>query len=212
MRMRLTAKRLSLLLSLLVALTVIVPSTLAYVVERTGTLHNRFEPVGGTAPIHAQVEVEITKKIRSMGDELIGPKGFRFRLVDTDSGEEFVFTSDQFGKAKGLLSFNALEDADQTYSFRLFEINDQAEDIVYDKNVFNVSIFVKQDPITRQLLPQVTVDGKPAKRIEASFTNVYAPSALPPLTGDDFHFVLCILLMAASAAFAVQLVRKPKQM
>lgn len=212
MHARWNVKRLSLILAVLVALTVVVPATLAYVVERTGTLYNTFQPVGGTDPIYATVEVDITKTVRSMGNQLISPEGFRFHLVDTQSGETFEFVSDAFGKAAGTLAFNALEDADKTYTFRLYEVNDGMKDMRYDKKVHTVTIFVEQDVQTRQLRPQIAVDSVSMDTIAVAFTNVYAPAHLPPLTGDDFHFTLCVALMLTSAAFAVQLLRKPKKM
>lgn len=211
LRTRWTAKRLAMLLSVLVALTVIVPTTLAYVVERTSTIYNTFSPVGGTDPISAQVEVDITKTVKSKTNKVVSPEGFRFCLVD-DNGDEYVLTSDAFGKAATTLVFTALDDADQTYHYRLYEIKDGAQHMVYDKTVYDVSIFVKQDPQTRQLLPEVTVNGELVESIAVSFRNVYAPPVLPPPTGDHFQLALCMALMLMSALFAVQLMRKPKEM
>jgi len=184
----------ALLLCALLAAFMTVSSSLAYLTARTGTLKNTF--CVDVAAEAVRVPVHVRKKVTSLHSRTISPEGFRFAL-ESEDGETITLAADRDGLASAELVFT-LADLGKTHTYRLYEIDDGRENVIYSEAEYVIEIDVYVDS-GRQIAAAARVNGMPAERIEAQFENVFAIAALPP-TGDSACIGVHALLLAASAA------------
>lgn len=171
------------------------PDTLAYIAASSNTVRNTFR-VDYVPPTPAAVELRVHKTVRSLGEEGIGPEGFRFFLSRED-GEEVILTSGADGYASATLTFSA-EDAGKTFTYRLSEIDDGREHITYSDAVHTIRIALTVDAQNR-VVPKMTMDGVNVTRLQAEFVNVYDPVEVPD-TGDGAQLGLYAALMLLGLA------------
>ena len=158
-------------------------------------------------PAQITVELPIEKTVQSLTEQTIGPEGFKFQLVDENGKQLGTVESDKQGKAKFSLVFQA-EDIGRTFKAVVSEIDTKKTGVVYSLNKYAVEITISQAD-SGELVPTVTIDGKPAAAMQ--FVNVYEP-AVSPVTGDGFYSMLFISLMILSSfGLAAVIVSKKKE-
>jgi len=198
MKLRHSWGRLALLLSLVGALVVAVPATLAFVTVQTPSIINTFGapdlPAGD-----AVVDVAVVKTITSSGKETIGPGSFHFLLTNADTGDEHILTTDVTGRAAVRLAFYE-EELGKTYRFTLAEVNDKREGVTYSEQVYKLEVTLALDD-AKLLTPLCTLDGQAVTKVVAEFENLYTPAVSPvPPTGDRMNLWLCVALLLACGA------------
>jgi len=200
-------RRKGLLLALVFGVAVIivgvVPSTLAYIMAKSDTMVNTFtapyfQPDGDSALI------AVHKTVDNMGFKTIGPEGFHFALYDEAKDETIYMTTDETGYASVLIPFS---DADigKSYTYRLSEVNDGREEVTYSEVVYTVTISVTVNT-ENDIVTELMLDGQPVRQIVAEFENVYGSAELPH-TGDDSRIALYALLLLASCAGIIVLIK-----
>lgn len=190
--------RLTLLLSLVAALVVAVPVTLAFVTVQTPAIINTFGapdlPAGD-----AVVDVAVVKTVTSSGKDAIGPGSFHFLLKNTDTGDEHVMTTDVNGQALVRLAFYE-EELGKTYRFTITEVNDAREGVTYSEQVYELEVTLALDD-AGLLMPLCTLNGEQVSRVVAEFENLYtAPVSPVPPTGDSMNLWLCVFVLLACGA------------
>lgn len=175
------------------------------------------------------IVVNIRKTVKLLGEESIGPEGFRFALTDADDPDNVtVYTTDAGGSASFRLSFTT-EDIGKTFTYTLAEENDGREHVLYDDTVYELVIQVtegedgsavallngeKTDSFTAafeneygiSVTPVPTATPEPSATPETSATPVPTATASPsdmPQTGDENPIVLYIVILVVLAAALV---------
>jgi len=130
-------------------------------------------------PENIAVTVNVEKLLENKTDEVMGLKGFKFKLTG-DNIDEQVLVTDTDGKASFVLEYT-LADKDKTYNYKLTEIDTAIEGMVYDESVVDASVKVTlgEDDI---LKAEIMLGGEKAEAITAIFKNVYEGKPEPPLT------------------------------
>lgn len=189
--------RIKLALLLCAAITIVSAATpsLAYIAARSNTLRNSFR-VEYLPPQDIQVPVMIQKSMINLSDEDVGPGGFAFRLTNTDTGESKVALTSAEGWATMYLPFTA-EDVGKTYYYRLNELNNKRENVIYDETVYDISITLLLNEM-HEMSAELTLDGQPVAEIVAEYENkYYVPIPLPD-TGDQAHPLLWMAMLILS--------------
>lgn len=205
MNIRRSMLMLALLFSVAAVAGNFVPATLAHITAQSNTLVNTFD-APCLSPDEVQVQVTVHKTVHNVGTERISPNGFRFKLESNQSSIPFVMTVDASGYASVTLSFSEA-DLGKTYTYRLSEINDQRENVIYSKQVYTIRLTPEVNA-DNQIVVAATVDGVPVENIVAAFENIYSAGSNVPLTGDNAHPLMYALLMVLSGAGMIALKRK----
>lgn len=201
--------RLWIKLALLVcaAITVVSAShtSLAYITANSNTLHNSFRVVY-LPPQDISVPVRIQKSMVNLSEDEVGPGGFEFHLVNSDTGAATVATSSDDGWATMQLTFTA-EDVDKTYRYRLYELNAGRENVTYDETVYDISIqlLLNED---HEMYAVLTMNGTPVTEIVAQYENQYYVAVVPPDTGDNNHPLLWLVMLILSGTGLIVMGKK----
>ena len=184
------------LLTVVTASAVVLPSTLAYITGRANTVHNTFR-VEYLPPQSITVPVRVYKTVYSMGSEDMSPGGFSFRMVNLDTGNVTSMTSFTDGLATAELTFTA-DDVGKTYTYRLYELDGGREDMIYDDTLYDVTISLELDE-QHEMVAVITMDSKPVQEIVAHFANYYNANDIP-ITGDQNQPTLWLAVLLLSCA------------
>lgn len=187
---------LAVLLTVVTASAVVLPSTLAYITGRANTVHNTFR-VEYLPPQSITVPVRVYKTVYSMGSEDMSPGGFSFRMVNLDTGDVTAMTSFTDGLATAELTFTA-DDVGKTYTYRLYELDGGREDMIYDDTLYDVTISLELDE-QHEMVAVITMDGEPVQEIVAHFANYYNANDIP-ITGDQNQPTLWLAVLLLSCA------------
>ncbi len=130
------------------------------------------------------VQLLVNKTVVNVSDEQISPEGFRFLLENLLTGEKVTAISDKDGKTGFSL---VLTDADigKTLSYKLTEINDGAEAVIYSQAEYLVEIAVGLSE-DNKLLADIRVNGVQTEAVVVEFVNVYDSTILDPPDVPDF--------------------------
>lgn len=125
----------------------------------------------------AEVSVTINKTVKNIGAATIGPGGFEFVLEDVVSHNKLVTETDDEGEAAFRLEFTEA-DADQTYTYALYERDTGIEGVTYSEACYEVVVAVTKDAVNNKMVAAVTLDGATVDEVEVDFENEYfMPSA-----------------------------------
>lgn len=148
-------------------------------------------------PEAIEVAVAVKKLLENNTDETMGLTGFKFKLTG-DNIVEQTLTTDAEGNASFVLKYT-LGDKDQTYSYKLTEIDTEIEGMTYDESeaTASVKILLGDDGVLRA---EVTQNNQTVDKITASFKNVYNGPEDPdsPKTGDITQLPLWICMLFVS--------------
>jgi len=167
-----------------------------------------------------EIPLTITKILAGAEKSPYGLDGFRFKLVDRDTDSEEIEATTEAGYARYYLDFDR-NDIDNTYSYRLSEINDEWEGVTYSKESYDIKIKILETE-KGDLTAEIYIDGKlqEGAAIDVSFENIYGdgndpviiePSApdeeeeTPPPTGDTNNWLKPLLTALVSAVILVLL-------
>ena len=195
-----------LILLVCVAVTIVSapPSSLAYMAASSNTLHNAFRVVY-LPPQDIAVPVRIQKTMLNLSNEEIGPGGFEFYLINTETGEALSAVSDDNGSTAIYLIFTA-DDAGKTYRYRLYELNTGRTNVTYDETVYDIDITLSLNEV-HELSAELTVNGSHVTEIVAVYENkYYVPIALPD-TGDPARPVLWLAMLILSGTGLIMIKR-----
>ena len=197
---------LALLLAAYLVLGFCVPTSLAYIATESGLMVNAFSATEFELDA-AKVEVCLNKVVTPTGLDSIGPEGFFFNLTCDETGESLQMITDKNGKASAMLTFTQ-EHLNQTYIYRLSEINDGRAHVDYSEKVYEIAVSVALDA-NRNIVLSLKMDGEPVPQVDALFQNIYVSQIVLPDTGDDSCLLLYVSLLLLSGA-ALALLRKRK--
>ncbi len=156
--------------------------------------NNTFTP----RPDDIPVTLDIIKTVVNKGLATITPEGFQFLLELEGLEEGITVTSDENGKASFTLTFTE-DDIDNTYTFRLTELNGGEKNVTYStaEYIIVISISLGQN---NKLVASITQDTVPVEAVVVEFINEYdyTPPAGPP-TGDNSNLYLPYALLTLSA-------------
>ena len=189
--------KLALLVCVAVTIVFAPPSSLAYMAANSNTLHNTFRVVY-LPPQDIIVPVRIQKSMVNLSDEEIGPGGFDFHLVNTDTQENIVATSADDGSASMNLTFTA-DDVGKTYHYRLYELNTGRENMTYDETIYDISISLMLNE-RHEMSAVLAVNGTPVTEIVAEYENKYYVPVPLPDTGDPARLMLWTAMLILSGA------------
>lgn len=196
MKLRHPWGKLCVLLSLVLALGVAVPATLAYVTVKTPSLVNVFTadvpPAGAVS-----VPVRVHKTILAAGSQTIGPEGFTFRLTEAETGASQTFQTNTTGYGALTLAYTP-EDAGKTFVYLLTEVDDGREHVTYSDLVYRLTVSPAVD--AGVLAAALSVNDEPVREIIAEFENIYAPTTDVPSTGDHAPLMAWMLVLLLSGA------------
>jgi len=113
-----------------------------------------------------------------------------------ETGESLKMTTDAQGKASAMLAFTQ-DHLNQTYTYRLSEINDGRARVDYSEKIYEIAVAVDLDA-NRNIVVSLKMDGEPVQQIDALFQNIYVSQINLPDTGDDSCLMLYIALLLAS--------------
>ncbi|MBE5801325.1 MAG: LPXTG cell wall anchor domain-containing protein [Clostridiales bacterium] len=204
MKIRHLWRVLALLLCVVAAVATGLPSTVAYIADRTNTIHNIFR-VEYLPPQDISVPVRVHKTVLSMSDEEISPAGFVFHLMNKDTGVITEMTSLSDGWATVNLPFTA-EDVGKNFCYHLYELNDGQKYIIYDDSVYDICITLKLDA-HHEIVAEFTLNGESTTEIVAEFENICDYYDIPN-TGDHAWPLLWTALLLLSSMGLVLLYRK----
>lgn len=195
---------LAVLLCIVTAAAIVLPTSLAYIAAHSNTLHNTFR-VEYLPPADILVPVSVHKTVLCMGDEEISPGGFSFRLMNLNTGEITAMTTFTDGWATVELPFTA-EDVGQTYQFRLYELDTDRPFVTFDETIYDISISLVLNEV-HEMSAELTMNGAPVTDIVAEFVNLYEPVEIPD-TGDHQQPLLWLALLGISGTALALLIRK----
>lgn len=150
-------------------------------------------------PAALPVPIEIQKTVVTTGTETIGPEGFIFQLENMTLGGILTAVSDENGKAVFVLNFTA-EDIGKIYTYKLTEVNDGREDVIYSDVAYNITIAITRSD-SNTLLATITNNGVAVETVIAEFENIYDPQPDPDPDPDptgDPGLLLWIAMLAVS--------------
>ena len=179
------------------------PSTVAYIADNANTVRNTFR-VEYLPPKDIAVPLRVHKTVECMGEDVIGPEGFSFRLENVDNGEKVTLSAQADGWATTNLTFTA-DDVGKTYRYRLLEINGGREFVTYDETVYDMTIALRLNE-QHEMFALLTMDGTEVDALAAEFVNLYQVMDIPD-TGDSAQPMLWLAMLAISAAGLVLLRR-----
>lgn len=172
------------------------PSTVAYIADSANTVRNTFR-VEYLPPKDITVPLRVHKTVECMGEDVIGPAGFSFRLENVDTGKAVTLSSQADGWATTSLTFTA-DDVGKTYHYRLLEINGGREFVTYDERVYDITIALRLNE-RHEMSALLTVDGAEVDALTAEFVNLYQVMNIPD-TGDSAQPILWLAMLMISAA------------
>lgn len=199
---------LPLLFCAVIVMASVTPSSLAYLVARSNTLHNTFripyippeeppeELPEEQPPEDISVPVRVQKSMVNFSEQEIGLDGFEFHLIDAETGEFRIMTSDEEGRAALDMTFTAA-DVGKTYHYRLGEVNTGRENVIYDGTIYDISITLVLSE-QREIIAEITIDGSAVTEIAAEFVNKYIVPAPTPDTGDHAQLMLWLVMSVLS--------------
>ncbi len=179
------------------------PSTVAYIADNANTVRNTFR-VEYLPPMDITVPLRVHKTVECMGEDVIGPAGFSFRLENVDNGEKVTLSAQADGWATTNLTFTA-DDVGKTYRYRLLEINGGREFVTYDERVYDITVALRLNE-RHELSALLTMDGAEVEALTAEFVNLYQVMDIPD-TGDSAQPLLWLAMLVISAAGLVMLRR-----
>jgi len=190
---------------LIAACATALPITLAFVMEQTPPVVNTFVP-DPNALTDLYVNIVAKKTVINSGDKAIGPEAFHFQLIDIETGETRLATSDKNGMAVFGLDFSGVDSGEHHYT--LSEIDDGRKGVTYSKQVYNVSVLI--DEVNEKPAAYVYLNGVNVTSCVAAFENIYnGGGGEQPDTGDETELLLYGLIMLVGlAAAAVILLRR----
>lgn len=177
------------------------PGTLAIVTDHTAPIVNTFCP-DEIACAEGEVDVQVLKTMRNLGEKTLSPQGFQFVLTNVKTGETATATTGANGKAAFHLSFHA-DDAG-SHLYRLTEVKGTVPGVTYSELSYTVRVDVT---LTDALNIAVYLDGEKTSRPQARFENLYDSSAAPE-TGDAAPLLGYALALLAGLAGVCLLIRK----
>ena len=207
MNIRKPALVLAILFSVALVVGFMAPATLAYIANRTGSVVNTFDSPHFT-PDDSSVLISLKKTVHSIGLTSIGPEGFQFLLEGKNNEERIVLITDQNGEAGVILPFSEA-DAGKTYIYRLSEINDARENVVYSDQEYEIAITVEVNT-DNKVVASATLDGAPMKEIAVAYQNTYFGVVPPPPTGDSQYPVLYLAVVLLSGGAIAMLLKQRK--
>ncbi len=149
---------------------------------------NRYTP----KPADVTAEISVNKIVENLGQEIMGPEGFRFNL---EGREVLSAVSDEMGKVSFLLTFTE-EDIGKTLEFRLSEANDGRQFVTYDERVYVFRFTVGLDE-NNSLTLSIEKDGTEVSKAEAEFVNIFEDIDNPG-TGEAGSLGLWLALLFVS--------------
>lgn len=160
-------------------------------------------------PADLPLTFQVSKTVKNIGKETIGPEGFTFVLEESaDSKIEAI--TDKDGKA--VFQLKATEDMiGETFKLKLYEKNDGKAHVTYSTAVHEITVTIRLGS-DNKLVADLTVDGKATEQVNVAFENVY-DYTIPatPHTGDSTPVVLLFSLLAVSGmALAAAVVFRKK--
>lgn len=142
------------------------------------TFKNKFTEPDIPEPEAIEIPINVIKSVKSVGTGSIGPENFKFALENISTNERFILTSDE----DGLFGFNVKftsDDIGKTINYRLSEINDDREDIVYSNKVYDIK-FVVALGADNKLVVTKYCNGVIVKDINVAFENIYSGESTIP--------------------------------
>lgn len=190
-----------------VAVTVVFapPFSLAYITARSNTLHNTFRVVY-QEPQDISVPIVIQKSVVNLCEREIGPGGFKFELVNTETGAAASASSAKDGTAEFNMGFTSA-DLGKTYHYKLYEVNTAREYVAYDETVYDISIKLVLNEM-HEMSAELTLNGVPVMNIIVGFENQYYDPTPLPDTGDPNHPLLWTAMLMISAAGLIVIKKK----
>ncbi len=173
------------------------------------TFNNTFIPVV-SEPDDITVNIGVNKTVKNIGVSSIGPDGFAFVLENITSGEKKALKSDENGKAVFVLPFTAT-DVGNTYTYKLFEIDNGITGVTYDTKVYDISIAVTLS-CDNKLVSTITMDGETVNDVIARFENTYyTDHTSAPTTEDNSNITFWFIIMIISGTTCIVLVLLDKR-
>ncbi len=166
-------------------------------------------------PDDITVDFNIVKTVINNGNEQIGPNGFKFLLDSLSDGvADTTVSTDENGKAKFTLSFTE-DDIGNTYTYKLSEINDAKEDVIYSDDIYTITVAITLND-NNELVATLTNNGKAVTDVVAEFENIYDNTPdVPevPKTGDNANLQLWFILLFVSSGGVIttSVTRKKKK-
>jgi len=182
-----------------------VPFTLAYVTATTSQYLNSFLP-DPLALLDGGTIIRIEKTISNLGKSSIGPEGFQFELINTQTQERVCVTTDENGQAHFLLSYS-IEDAGM-HRYLLREVDDHRPGVTYSPLQYEVEIQVQGQGEALEI--RTLVNGQPVQECLARFENIYDSGSIPE-TGDQGMVWLYLGLFLCSSVCLMFLLSKKKK-
>ena len=142
------------------------------------TFKNKFTAPDIPVPDDIEVPINVIKSVKNVGTGSIGPENFKFILENVDTNERFILTSDE----DGLFDFNikfTSDDIGKTFNYKLSEVNDGREGVVYSDKVYDIKFFVTLSK-ENKLLVTTYCNGVIVKDINAEFENIYRGEPTDP--------------------------------
>lgn len=199
--------KLALLLAVAALIGFVLPTTFAYIAAQSNVIVNTF--AAPDLPLReTSVSVRVHKTVRNIGEEKIGPEGFRFLLENTSGGESYILTTGTNGFASIELPFNE-EDLGKPHTYRLTEIDDERENVSYSDEVYTIRVHLYIN-VDGQLIASTSVNDVPTTQIVAEFVNVHTDMQIPD-TGDDASLMLYAVMMLLGGAGLFLLLRRKNQ-
>lgn len=161
----------------------------------------RFENTYTPKPEDITVDIDVLKTVKNVGSEKIGPENFTFVLEkDGNADDKLEKRTDADGKASFTLTFTE-DDIDETYTYKLYEKDEDRENVQYSKAVYDVTVAISLNE-DNELVAELKVGDDTVDTIEASFENVYdyTPPTNIPDTGIYENFELLLALFFVSGA------------
>lgn len=142
------------------------------------TFRNQFLSPSTPEPEAIEVPVTVIKTVTNIGTENIGPENFEFLLENIGADERFILTSDEDGLSKFNIKFTS-DDIGKTFNYRLSEVDDGREGVVYSDKVYNIKFAVTLGA-DNKLLVTMYCNGVIVKEINAEFENTYRSEPTVP--------------------------------
>ena len=148
-------------------------------------------------PADLPITVQVSKTVKNIGKETIGPEGFTF-VLEENTDAKVEATTDESGKA--VFNLTATEDMiGHTFKLKLYEKNNGKAHVTYSTDVHEITVTIRLGS-DNKLVADLTVDGKDVKDVNVAFENVYDYTVpATPVTGDSTPVVLLFSILAVSA-------------
>ncbi len=169
--------------------------TLAYITAESNTVNNSFR-VEYLPPQDISVPVTVHKTVLNFTEEEIGPGGFEFYLINSETGDAVTATTADDGWVTVYLPFTA-EDVGKTFNYHLYELHTAQENMTFDETVYDIGITLVLNDM-HEMSAVLTMDGVPVEAIVAEYENIYGEYAPWPDTGDEARPILWLMMVIVS--------------